>query len=136
MKEFSLIVEKSLEAKTSQESFDDLNGFLEGLQALDKIASKGTHYDRLSEWSDAVYAYVHNKLEKYGFIQASKDQPVDANFWWLIYQVVGNVCYSVHMKSQTAVHHSSAWERNQALIADIEDILEFKSKDTIKRNET
>ena len=136
MKEFSHRVDKCLEAETSQESFDDLRGFLEGLQALDKIASKGTHYDRLSEWSDAVYAYVHNKLEKYDFIQASKEQNQDATFWFLIYQVVGNVCYSKHMKSQTAVHHSSAWERNRALIADIEDILEFKSKDTIKRNET
>lgn len=124
---YSFRVDDCIKAETSEESLNDLKCYYEDLLRLNENASKNTHYDRLSEWSDAVYAFVHNKLGKYGFVQASNEQNQDARFWFLIYQVIGGVCYSKHMKTQVAAHHSSAWERNQALLGDIEDILKHKT---------
>jgi hypothetical protein len=70
---------------------------------------------------------VRNKLNKYGFINASPEQNDDAAFWWLIYGLVNGACDSVYMKTTGSRHHASAWERNQALMADIEDIISFKN---------
>ncbi len=131
MRKYSYGVERCLEAPTSEESFNDLSDFLENLQVLDVTASKRTHYHQLNEWSDAVYKYVRNKLDKYEFVNASQNQNNDAAFWFLIYQVISSVIYSVHLKSEAAHHHASAWERNQALMADIEDIITYKESKTI-----
>ena len=134
-KKFSHTVEKCFKLETSRESFDDLTIFLEKLQELDKTASKGTHYHNLNDWTRPNYDFLHNQLEKYGFIEAAPlkglTQPMDAKFWCTVYDVMGSVIYSVHLKSKAAYHHSSAWERNQALMADIQDIIKFKPKETI-----
>ena len=135
MLKFSHRVVECLDVSTSVDSFNDLSKFLADLYELDKTASKGTHYDRLDVWLEAVNRGVRNNLEKYGFVNASKEQNDDAAFWWLIYQVVGGVCHSVHMKTSVANHHASAWERNQALIKDVEDIITFKNEETIHGKE-
>jgi len=102
---------------------------------LDKTASKGWSYDRLDEWQDPVYKLIHARLKKYKFVNGGAamgiKQPVDAEFWWGIYAVMSHVCYSVNMETEVVRHHASAWERSQALIKDIEDIIEFKSTETI-----
>jgi len=135
MKKVSYRVEKCLELQTSQESFDDLIIYFKTLQELDKTASKQTHYHELDKWMDPVYGFIHKQLKKYGFIEAAPlkglTQPMDAEFWWAMYSLIGSACYSIHLKSKAAHHHSSAWERNQALIGDIQDIIEHKSKETI-----
>ncbi len=135
MRKVSYRVEKCLELETSVKSFNDLSIFLTELIELDETASKETHYHELDKWMDPVYGLIRKQLEKYGFIEAApskgKTQPMDAEFWWAIYAVLSSVCYSMHLKSQTAYHHSSAWERNQALMGDIQDIIELKSNETI-----
>ena len=67
----------------------------------------------------------------FGFINASPKQHVDAAFWWLIYGLMSNVHFSLNLKTEVAYHHASAWERSQALMKDVEDIIEHKSKHTI-----
>jgi len=128
-------VEEALKPEVGQQAFDDLTTYLELLESLRDTASKQTHYDKLDEWSDVVYGFVHDKLNEYGFINGGtamgKKQPRDAEFWWKIYAVVSGVIYSPNLISRTAHHHSSAWERNEALIADITDIIELKSEETI-----
>ena len=131
MKEVSYSVEKCLKANVTKLGFDEVAVFFKELQELDKTACKETHYHKLDEWMDPVYKLVRARLESFGFVNASKEQPVDAAFWWNVYAVVSHVCYSVHMKTSVARHHASAWERSQALIADIQDIIEFKSSVTI-----
>jgi hypothetical protein len=136
MKEFSYRVEEALQAEVGQQAFDDLLKYLELLESLRETACKETHYEKLDEWNGKAYGFVHDMLKKHRFINGGAamglEQPRDANFWWMIYSVVSNVCYSRHLKTEVANHHASAWERNEALIADIRDIIEFKTEETIK----
>jgi hypothetical protein len=135
MKTISHRVKEALETPVGFDAFQELTEFLELLRGLSKTASKQTHYHKLDEWSDAVYGFVHKMLDKYGFINGGAarglEQLRDAEFWWKIYAIVGSVCYSPHLKTQVAWHHSSAWERNEALIADIEQLIENKPPTTI-----
>jgi hypothetical protein len=134
-KDFSYRVREAIATEVGLDAFQELTEFLELLRGLSKTASKQTHYHKLDEWSDAVYGFVHKKLEEHGFINAAPlkglEQPRDAEFWWKVYAIVGSVCYSPHLKTQVAWHHSSAWERNEALMADISDLIENKPKETI-----
>lgn len=136
MKEFSYKVEKALQVEVGQQAFDDLLKYLELLESLRETACKETHYARLNEWSDKAYRFIHDMLKKYEFINGGAamglQQPRDAEFWWVMYALTTDVCYSRHLKTDVSNHHASAWERNEALIADIRDIIEFKSEETIK----
>lgn len=110
----------------SMEAIDDFYVFKDHVNALQATASKYTHYEKLDEWSHAVYDFVHKMLKKYKFVngdvEANKKNP-DATFWWDVYAMIGSVIYSPHLKSVTAAHHSSAAERNAALLLEIEDVL-------------
>jgi len=114
----------------SSAAFDDLRAYEKWLVGLRETASKQTHYHRLSEWSDKSYGYIHKMLDKYGFINGGKDQNSDAGFWWKVYGLLGSVCYSPHLRTRVAPHHSSAWERNEAMITDINILIK-----TIATNE-
>ena len=111
----------------SREAYVDVDQFLSFLEAQRDTASKITHYDRRSFWSDHVFGFVRNCLTKYGFVNAGaamgiKQNP-NADFWWKIYGLISNVCYSANLRSKVANHHSSAWERNEALITDVKILI-------------
>lgn len=112
--------------EASIDAVNDLREFVDFLNALSNTASKKTHYHELNVWSNSAFNYVHNRLKKYGFVngdpEANAKNP-DATFWWKIYSIVSNVIYSPHLKSEVAYHHSSAFERNEALILEIKDVL-------------
>ena len=132
MEKYSYSVEElSKTEKPSIITINDFNGFKLLLEKLSKTASTNTHYDKLDEWSEQVYKYVHTMLEKNGFVngdvEANKGN-VDANFWFSIYGVVSSVIYSPHFKTKVAPHHSSAWERNEALKKEINDVQTFLMK--------
>lgn len=96
-------------------------------------ACKGTHYEKLNDWSDPTFQFVHDMLEKYGFKSGDmvgNEKNVDALFWWKIYDVVSNVIYSLNMKLTVlvAIHHSSAFDRNEALKKDIQVIIDHFKK--------
>ena len=133
--DLSYRLKKALETPVGEQAFDDLKKYLEYLIGLRETACKETHYTRLDEWNVKAYGFIHKMLDKYGFINGgaamSLEQPRDAEFWWGIYSVVSGVCYSRNLKTSVANHHASAWERNEALIADIEQLIEFKTKETI-----
>jgi len=137
MKQVSYSVEKCLKANVTVPGFNDLSVFLAELLELDKTASKQTHYEKLDDWLVPVYKLVRQRLKNFGFINGGAahgiKQPTDADFWFLVYGVVNNVCYSPNLETQVSHHHSSAWERSQALIKDIQDIIEFKSSVTIMK---
>ena len=109
----------------STDTLKDLKPFYELLEKLSSTTSKNTHYDRLDEWSTVVYGYVHGMLNKYKFVNGGMNQNPDAKFWWKVYAVVSNVIYSPNLKSMTTPHHSSAWERNEALKLDIKSIIDI-----------
>ncbi|MEK6828999.1 MAG: hypothetical protein AABY15_02650 [Nanoarchaeota archaeon] len=113
---------------TSEDCLKDLIPFKELLDSMESTASKKTHYDRLSEWSDKAYGYVHDMLKKRGFVsgdmEANANKP-DAGFWWKVYGIVSSVCYSSNLKQTAlvATHHTSAYDRNEALRKDIDVII-------------
>jgi len=101
---------------------DEINEFINLCISLRYITSKQTHYEKLNEWSDKVYDFIHKKLKKYGFKNGEKEQNDNAIFWWYLYSLPNRTIYSKHLKTKVENHHSSAFERNEALILMLEDI--------------
>lgn len=126
---YSYSVRKVLETiKPSDACLQDLVVFKEIVDSLASSASKETHYHNLNQWSDQVYEFIHKMLDKYGFINgnvAANEKNVDASFWWKIYSVVGSLIYSPNLKPLVLVanHHSSAYDRNEALRKDLAIII-------------
>jgi len=112
----------------SPEAYEDLLVFMTVLEAQQLVASKETHYVKLHAWSNAVNGFAHKTLMKHKFVNAGAimgiEQPADANFWWHVYCLIANVCYSPNLHSKVADYHSSAYERNEALIEDLRILIE------------
>jgi hypothetical protein len=99
----------------------DMIRFCEGLR---ETSSKRTHYDRLNEWSDEVYGYIREKLAKFGHVSGSLVNVASPNLslWFEIYGLMSSVSYSPYLETQVARHHSSAYERNEALIMELKEL--------------
>ncbi len=111
---------------TNEEVLKDLQKYQELLTSLSDTASKKTHYDNLNDWSDKAYGYIHDMLKKYGFkngdVEANNKNP-DARFWWAVYGVLSSITYSPYLKTEVALHHSSAYERNEAMIQEVKTLI-------------
>lgn len=126
---YSHSVRQALEAiKPSENCLQDLMAFKKFIDSLESSSSKKTHYAELNQWSDPVYKFIHNMLDKYGFISGDVSanlKNADASFWFKIYSVMSNVTYSSNLKplELVALHHCSAYDRNEALRKDIAIII-------------
>lgn len=109
----------------SDAAIADLQPFQELLETLTKTASKKTHYDNLDKWSEQVFKYIHKMLKKYRFKNGGLEQPVDARFWWNVYDIASSCVYSPNLETQVATHHASAFERNESLKKDIKQLQEL-----------
>lgn len=111
----------------SPDCIKDLHEFHHEVIEWQNKASKKTHYEDLNIWSDDVYGFIHRMLEKYGFVngnpEANAKNP-EANFWWMVYGLMSSIIYSPYLKSEVAYHHSSAFERNRALLGELNDLLD------------
>lgn len=107
----------------SEKALKDLEGYLTLLKSLSTTASKQTHYHKLNDWSDVAYGYVHDMLKKYDFKNGGPDQNDNARFWWTVYGMVSSIHYSTFLTTNVALHHSSAFERNEALTKEIEYLI-------------
>lgn len=105
----------------------ELKSFQELLNNLRSTASKKTHYQQLDEWTDIVYGRIRDYLNQHGFINAGAalglNQPPLADMWWAIYSVKSSIIYSHFLQTEVSDHHSSAYERNEALIKEVDEIL-------------
>ena len=105
----------------------DIKEYLSLIKELSNTASKKTHYDNLNVWSDAAYPFIHDRLKKYGFAngqpEVNKKNP-NASLWWMIYQLLSNITYSPNLRTEVSSHHSSAFERNEAMRMDLEKLIE------------
>ena len=113
----------------SPKTLDDLMAFRARLDILGQSASHMTHYNRLDEWTTPMHLIIREALVSSGFVNGQPDinkNIPDVKFWWSIYGVASNIIYSQHLKSQVAHHHSSAFERNEALKAEIDTILNYR----------
>lgn len=125
---------KVLETKEiSLNSFNDLRNLLPLLERLSLTASKQTHYDKLEEWETKVYEYIREKLSKYGFVngepEKNRENP-EAIFWFNVYSLMSNITYSKNLETEVEARKSSAYERNQALIKDIEILISVYEENT------
>jgi hypothetical protein len=104
-----------------------LNELLKHLNTAKETASKRTHYDLLDEWSHPVSNIVHQILRESGFKNGNQEynkQYTGIQFWWRIYEIWGSICYSKYLETEVSRQHSSAYERNNAFIQELEALKE------------
>ena len=107
---------------------DDIIGFISLINQQKNIASKNTHYDHLNKWSDVIYEYIRTMLKKYNFKNGEDNSSnKDVFIWWKIYHLMSNIIYSPYLVTSVSPHHSSAFERNNALNDEINLIYEYFS---------
>lgn len=110
----------------SEECVGDLHVYRNMVIEWQNTASKRTHYEELEEWSKPAYGFIHDMLHKYGFVNGNPEanaKNANASLWWSVYGLLSNIIYSPNLKSEVAYHHSSAFERNRALLAELNIIL-------------
>ncbi|HAS5778540.1 TPA: hypothetical protein I7E95_002498 [Vibrio cholerae] len=98
--------------------------FVDFLQLVDSSSpSTQTHYTGLDEWSKPIYEHIRGEMYKHGFINgdvdANKQKPL-VGFWFSVYSILANIIYSPNLNSEVADHHSSAKERKDALMMELE----------------
>lgn len=104
---------------------EEIIEYIEFLKTLSPC--KMTHYEQLEEsWGFYAYAYIHDKLEEHGFKNGVLGQNMTPHckMWWEIYSKIDYTIYSKYLKTNVARHHSSAFERNEALIKELEDLVD------------
>jgi len=109
----------------SADCIGDLHRYHHKVIEWQNTASKKTHYEDLELWSKDAYGYIHDMLNKYGFKNgdpAANAQNANASLWWNVYGLLSNIIYSPNLKSEVAYHHSSAFERNRALLAELNTV--------------
>jgi hypothetical protein len=105
---------------------DELKEFLVLAIELRNTASKHTHYKDLDSWSNKVYDFIHKKLKRHGFVNGEPElnrKNLNASVWRAIYGGFGSIVYSPHLKTEVSLHHSSAFERNEALVLELDDLV-------------
>jgi len=106
----------------SQTCKDDFVLFYANLVFSREKHSKETHYNGLDEWRRFVYEMIHHALHKHGFVNGNPEANAknkDATFWNEVYGIAGSIIYSPYLVTDVANHHSSAYERNKALICEL-----------------
>lgn len=105
------------------ECLHSLFNFINWLEYAEWWASKGTHYQDLDTWRNAYFKQIDINLKKYGFISGKGATSISGKFWWEIYGT--DPTYSKNLKTSVSSHHASAYERNQAALADMNELYNF-----------
>lgn len=102
----------------------EINEYLDFLRELDP--SPMTHYCNLNEWSTLVHEHVYNMVNKHAFVngkQVEWEGSPELKAWLEISYLTNDIIWSPKLKTNVSHHHSSALSRNNAIIAELEDIL-------------
>jgi hypothetical protein len=97
--------------------------FIYWLEDANLWASKNTHYQNLDIWWDSYNKQISKNLDKYGFINGKGAKSISGKFWWEIYG--SDPVHSKNLKTSVSSHHASAFERNQAALADMNELYNF-----------
>lgn len=84
-------------------------------------ANRGHFYDGLDEWSKPIYAYIRERMVSHGFVNGEKNQPADARYWLTMFELFSQVTFSKYLKTDRVRHQASAYERNEAFKAELQD---------------
>lgn len=104
------------------------NGVWELLTLVEKqsdTANRGHFYDGLDEWSKPIYAYIRERMVSHGFVNGQKEQPVDARYWLTMFELFSHTTMSKHLKTEMVRHQASAYERNEAFKAELQDWVKY-----------
>lgn len=115
----------------TQEAIDKVGEFICLVKENGNTASRNYGYDRLEEWNEPLYNFIHSTLKKFGFKNGDvlhNDKIPNVKFWWAIYGIMSGVIYSPNLRSKTENHHSSAYERNLALEIELSYLLDAVRK--------
>lgn len=118
---------KELPKKVQVQMIEDIEGFKSLCESLSP--SKKTHYDRLEDWANPVYSYIRTMLDKHGFKNGESVQLPAAKFWQMVYRMPSSIIHSPNLISEVSNHHSSADERNKALIIELWHVIYLMKKD-------
>ncbi len=120
----NLVTGKPIVKEASEAAKIAVVDMIKHCEGLRKTASTQTHYDRLNEWSDEVYDYIRKKLTEFGHVSGSLVNVASPNLclWFGIHGLVSSVSYSPYLETRVARHHASAYERNDALIAELSEL--------------
>lgn len=82
---------------------------------------RGFYGESATQWSDTVYGYIHEMLDKYRFVNGHQEQNPNAKMWWDIFGKVDTwSVYSSFMRTNSERHHSYGIERNNAFMIELE----------------
>jgi hypothetical protein len=95
-------------------------------------ATERTHYEKLNEFLDPVYAHISKSLKKFGFVNGDVQKNASnskAQIVWWMYGEVGSCCYRYPCTDpkivQVAAHHASAHHRKEAILNSIKLLKAF-----------
>ena len=110
----------------SDEAKKDVQEFINYCIELRKTASTEYFYDHITEYNNSIQDFIHKELKKYGFkngnVEWCNSHP-DIAYWWEIYKMIDWIIYSPNLHTKTENHHSSAYERNEALIVELQYLI-------------
>ena len=121
-------LEKCMEIDSiSLSCYHELCNFAKWLQDACDWTDRRTHYQGLDEWLTPKNQIISKNLDKFGFINGKGSTNNDSAFWWVIHQL--EPCYSLNLVTEVSSHHSSAWERNNCMLIEIEHLIsQFENK--------
>lgn len=109
-------------------ALSDLKNYVDYLK--NASPSTRTHYQGLDEYVEYKYSYIHDLLDKYGFVNGNKElnnKNKPASFFFEIYSRLDSFAGSQFFISSDGVtpSKSSARDRNNWLISELEQLLRF-----------
>lgn len=104
---------------------NNIRKWIEEFEAVVKAApvTDRTHYEKLNDFLDPVYDFIHEGLKQFGFVNGEQKKNKKNNkamiIWWL-YGEVGNCIYRHPCIDSSIVkvacHHASSFHRQQAIL--------------------
>ncbi len=110
----------------SDQAKQDVHKLYELVDSLSSTASKEYFYDGLDEWSKPIYVFIRDRMYHFGFVNGQKEQNErnpDVRYWMTMFELFSNTTYSPYLKRVMPNYKSSAWERNEAFKAELQDLI-------------
>ncbi|ELP5902734.1 hypothetical protein QTV49_004778 [Vibrio vulnificus] len=112
--------------KNKDEIIEETKALIEVCKSLNP--TKKTHYAKLDEWIDPLSKFTTEKYLSHGFVNGNSEANKDCypvRYWCRLDSLIVDIIWSPQLNSETSNHHSSAYSRNEAYIAELQLILKI-----------
>jgi hypothetical protein len=117
----------------TQDLMDDIAGLVILCENIN--LSKQGRYEQLDAWLTPIYLFTTERMYLEGFVNANKAQtPPIAKLWFLIKNAIASIVNSPFVDEEVDKHHTSAFGRNQALIAELNLFLSLQNYKKVDTN--